>query len=584
MMDALRSEFAQVQQVVEDEEQKKALVLKLVQSKLMNESSSSSSSSSSSWMEFEDVQRIFQTLRDGDGSSSLEAELVAGGKTNYSFRIYVKDGKESNGKSTPTASIYTKLYLKYAVWDADHKLEFDIQRAVSEFETMQKLNDSSDASSESPVATPYCVLDVEAGAGAGAGENGKEEAEPSKLLLAQWATQTEEQWANQFIDGEVDKRVIQKVAKAFAELNLKEVAQDWNDSARKSMLSLVPLVKLHFTRLNLVPEEECDALMNLLREVGQDAFDKVVDKYCFQLNNERQSLCHNDCHPFNIIVEPKRSAYNASLDDEKGEEHDVNMFGPNGAFVICDWETSICGPQGRDAGLFMSFPIACALCLAVQGHKEQALHLTECAQSFWDTYAQTLMENGKSDETDLCRTYRVALGAMGAFQLFHLYMLGLLMDTLPLEGVPGKEADKARAAIGVVGMKLLLLSYDETNPSLASLPSSEETANLDTLEGLKSYYQNLMNNQIDELVLFNHRLKPRRASFLRTLRRRVSDASTVEEATRRLSTQGLDQSYHRRASSYDTSEFGASMCSFVDDDSDMFPVTEEMKLQWAEQT
>ncbi|KAL7564763.1 hypothetical protein ACA910_010170 [Epithemia clementina (nom. ined.)] len=559
MMDALQSEFAQAQQVVEDEEEKMRVVLEAVRSQC------------SSTSEFDDLVKMNQALEAG---GSLEAELIAGGKTNFSFKVFVKDpinnhtqnGEENNGNEAQadnSIAIYTKLYLTYAIWDAEQLYEFDIQRAVNEFETVRKLdsgnnNKSSDDAAETfPVMTPYCVLDVESDA---------------KLFLGQWATNTEEQWANQFIDGEVDTRIVHSVAKAFAELNLKEVDQDWNDSARKALLSIGSTVKLHFTQLTLVPEEDCDALMNLLRDVGQDTFDRVVDKYCLQISNDRESLCHSDSHPFNILVESKCNS------DEGGK-----TFGPEGKVIICDWETAICGPTGRDPGVFMSFPTACALCLAVQGHKIAALHLVDCATSFWDTYAQTMVEKGKKDEAALCGIYKVAMGAMGSYLLFNFYILGVLMDTLPLEGVPGVEAEKARASIGVVGMKLLLVSFDETikkrDNSKNDNPPLPDTI---SVEGLKKYYRDLMNNQVDELVLANQRTKPRRASFLRTLHRRVSDASSIEEASKRLSKHGLDLSYHKRVSAYDSSDLGASMCSFIDDDSDHFPVTEEMKMQWAD--
>ena len=559
-MDALQSEFAQVQHVVEDEEEKKEVVLNAVRSKC------NSIVQSNEKEELGDLGRLAHLVESGSGT--LQAELIAGGKTNYSFKVFVSktdstnEGEKQVENAVDNLAIYTKLYLPHAIWDKDHNFEFDIERAVSEFETLQKLDrigNEADAT-PFPVVSSYCVLDVEGDA---------------KLLLAEWATNTEEQWANQFIDGEVDERIVHKAAEAFAILNLTQVDQAWNDSARSALLSVCSMVKLHFTKLTMAPDEDCDALMNLLKEVGQGTFDNVVDKYSHQIMEVRESLCHSDSHPFNILVETKC----------KSTENDYEkVFGPNGNVILCDWETAICGPLGRDAGTFMSFPTACALCLAVQGHKDEAMHLVDCAAQFWDTYAKTLSErtNNKKDEAELCTIYRAAMAAMGSFLLFNLYMLGVLMDTLPLEGVPGDEADKARASIGIVGMKLLLVGFGETTTIPSTKGDENQTPNLESLDGLKEFYQNLMNNQIDELVLANRRTKPRRASFLRSLHRRVSDASTVEEATKRLTTQGLDHSFHRRISAFDSSDLGASMCSFMDDDLDMFPVSEEMKMQWAD--
>lgn len=555
MLDALQTEFSAAQAQFKEEEKKKAIVLDAVQSKCSTTS------------EHKVLREMAETQAATDGN--LDGELISGGKTNYSFKIFIDTDRSK--------AVYAKLFLPYAVWDEDRHFLFDVQRADSEYNMMKKLVSTS--RNVCNVACPLFVVDVQGDA---------------KLLVAEWAGQTEEQWGNQFIEGQVDGRVVHKVAHALAQLNLMEVEKDWNDAVRPGLLRINPLIKNVYNTLVSTPDEDCDALMKELKEVGKDRFGKVVDKYCAQLQEERQTLCHNDCHPFNILVEPKalRDGTEAEEDEleldidslEAGPSSD--LFGPHGSYLICDWEMAICGPAGKDAGVFMAFPSACALCVAVQGHTAESLHLLDCAVDFWKTYSEVFVSAADDDERmDLTKVCRVALGNLGAQLLFYLYILGILADILPLNGVPSQEKSRVRGSIGVVGLRLLLLSYEEDS----SGNESNGTINTSTLEGLQDYFKMEMSKQIEilsEESAFSKNLKStlRARSVLRGVKRRVSDASIHEEFASRMSNHNLDWSDHNRVANMESSDFGASMASFVTDgmldESDDLEVTDEMRRQW----
>lgn len=81
-----------------------------------------------------------------------------------------------------------------------------------------------------PVATPYLCENVD----------------NMKILVTEWSS-TDGQWANQFIDGQVNHRVIPKLVEAIATLNLTpfddEIGPSFNDNARPCIQTVFPLSK-----------------------------------------------------------------------------------------------------------------------------------------------------------------------------------------------------------------------------------------------------------------------------------------------------------------------------------------------------
>jgi hypothetical protein len=328
-------------------------------------------------------------------------------------------------------------------------------------------------------------------------------------------------------------RIISKTAETIAMINLQPVDPEWNDTVRPSMQSMLfPLFKLIFGHLLAVPDQAADTCIVMLKELGQEKLDTMVDMMFEEYIGVREVLCHNDCHQFNFLVEKKPNI------------QELETFGPKGSIYICDWEMTIAGPKGKDVGIFHAWPLACALCHAVQGHKSEAYHLVDCVIQFWDDYAKVLVEKGGKDEAYLTDTFRQALGGCAGYMLGVFYMLGLLTEHLPLEGVPVDEAGKAKAAIGVIGIKFSKIAYlgDKADLNLVQLRArfnEEITAEIESLLEITA----------------GRRGAPRRGSVLRLTGRCVSDASAMDEAVRRVSAAYVSSSEgSRRASIYDAIE------------------------------
>lgn len=570
MLGNLQVEFMHQQHIREDEEEKQNLVLNVAKKEFASSS------------EFEAIRNIALAMESG---ASLQAHLIAGGKTNYSYRLCVAkklslEELDDNEDELPIeySSVYAKLFLPYALWDTQHNFQFDLSRAKNEYEILKLLSttiDSTEPDEPRIVATPYLILDASSAAAMSATLPTNNTTQAT-LVVAEWKDD-DEQWANQFIDGEVDMRVLIGVARALAQVNLHPVDPH---AVRNHLLAIGPMVKSVYAKILELNEQDCDSVMKLLQTLGQEKFDALIDAHGRQMHdspdvviNEPCGLCHNDFHPFNILVEPKPADFRE------------NPFGPQGKFVICDWEMAWGGPLGKDAGVLVAYPAACALCFAAQGQKEVANELLFSTLEFWEAYSQTLVERGKKNQETLFQIYRVMLAAQGAYQLFHMYILGVLVDTLPLDGLSGEQAAHARSAIGMVGLKLLLLAFN--------MSDDNDTKDLD-FQGFRDYYKNLMTSQIAEFLSNDdsggqQKKKHKKPSLLRHMPRRITDASMVEEATTlQMNCNALDWIYHKRTAklSIDLSaseySLGASATSFMDnDDQDIFPVTDEMKRNWA---
>ena len=154
-----------------DKEQKKELVLKtIVEHCTCGET------------EFVELNAIGARLNKGD---TLSCKVISGGKTNYSYKVFFP----SDGDKNPV--LYAKIAFNYALWSPDRTVEYDLQRTVNEFEIMESFAKAMGGSKSAHVATPYFMVDVEGNA---------------KLFVTEWVA-TDEQFANQFIDGEVDTRL-----------------------------------------------------------------------------------------------------------------------------------------------------------------------------------------------------------------------------------------------------------------------------------------------------------------------------------------------------------------------------------------
>ena len=175
---------------------------------------------------------------------------------------------------------------------------------------------------DAPVSVPYLCVDVK----------------EMKLLLTQWASHADEQWANQFIDGIVDDRPVKKLAQTLALLHCSDFDPDFNNNVRPCMRTIFPAMKEKLQELVALPEGEGGRVAELAKSYGGDVCDRIIDANLANYE-DRDCLVHSDSHAFNILVEAKP------------EVSTLERFGPNGDVILCDWEMVFAGPIGRDIGL-----------------------------------------------------------------------------------------------------------------------------------------------------------------------------------------------------------------------------------------
>jgi hypothetical protein len=243
--------------------------------------------------------------------------------------------------------------------------------------------------------------------------------------------------------------------------------------------------------------------------MGQERYDELVENLD-KMYMKRECINHSDSHCFNLLVEKKPSV------------DKLQAFGDEGDLAICDWEMAMAGPNGRDAGIFQSWPITCALMHAARGHKEVAYDLLACCDEFWDEYARILVEQGGKDEAFMNYTFRSSLGFNSFYIFVGFYLMGLLIDNFPSDDLSEEMANKS--SLGLVGIQLMEYGFGEKESGLS-------------LDELRSRFRGIVENEIEGLLeaASKHKARPRRASVLRATGRRVSDAILMEEVTRSLS-------------------------------------------------
>jgi hypothetical protein len=208
---------------------------------------------------------------------------------------------------------------------------------------------------------------------------------------------------------------------------------------------------------------------------------------------------------------------------------------------ICDWEMAVVGPQGADPGKVMCYPVACAICHAMNGNKTEAYHILDCINEFYDLYETeilTRMYSGDDvDKTDrelsLIDLYRQTMGWL-TFMLYNVfYQLNIFHDTMPVQDLSEEFNTKAKGSYATIGLKLMKFAYGSDRPKGISLDES------------KQFFNELIHTEIDELLevaaadaAANKRRRggERRSSLLRMTGRRVSVSNEiVAEVQRRMS-------------------------------------------------
>ena len=461
----------------QEKNEKKILVKKILEARCIEAS------------EFKNIKDIGDGIKDGD---SLELKVLSGGETNFSYKAYLRND--------PSKALFAKLTFTKALWNPDPTIKYDLSRVDSEFKIMNQFAEMMGGYGTAPVAQPFFVIDLDPADNKG---------QDAKLLVAEWS-RTDEQFANQFADGAVDSRVITGLAVSLGKLNLTPVEYEWNEDCRGCFRSLHPVVKQVFAGFVALPEDQSDAAVQRCKELGLPALEKMIDNLDVEYMESRQVLNHNDTKQFNILVEPKSD--------------DGLSFGERGDFALCDWEMTIKGKSGKDIGVFWAYALACSLCHAAHGNEKKARHILSTCMTFWNKYAEFLVQEGNKDEAFLIDTLRGAFGGAFLYLFVAHYAFGLHVDAIPFEGLSMDMSSKAKGAMGLVGLFLAEESYGENKTILS-------------LENLKKLFENRVSAEINNLLKIADGFSqgPAMKHQRRESNRRASDVMMMEEALKRMS-------------------------------------------------
>lgn len=356
-----------------------------------------------------------------------------------------------------------------------------------------------------PIATPYLLIDVD---------------DNCRIFVTEWANNANEQWGNQFIDGQVDVRILPKLAKVLATVHTtSEYDRNLNHGVEDSWEEVKRIIRAGHTKFllphddssnnnkqeapepssssfsSVVEEEEegkkeeeepskvvkqqqeqkyDDAFIKfVMEELGQDRYLQILDA-ADSAALRKDCLIHGDAHCFNMLVEAK--PYPTNLQP---------IFGTNGTFYICDWEMCRPGPIGRDMGTFQCFPIISSMFHSAQGHYDDvAKHLTDTTlENVWELYLDEMKEQSterrmsrKSESEaesdvvdddddddhhhtdDLARIYRDALGWTGYFMMI-FYSFNVHMEFYNKDGLSDETIDKIRSRVAMLGLRLMEMSF-----------------------------------------------------------------------------------------------------------------------------
>ena len=287
--------------------------------------------------------------------------------------------------------------------------------------------------------TPDCVVDplacwdVE--------HNGQK----AKLLVTEWS-KADEQFGNQFADGSVDPRIAPKLADTLATLhNIQDFDPNFNEQVKPAMVGLLGFVKQTAGEV-CKKETSKDRTEEYCKELGADALLKILQANIDDLD-QRECLIHSDAHVFNILVESKPSI------------EELEQFGPDGLMVLCDWETAIVGPCGKDVGGAIAAPCGCLVGHMLNGYRESSID--DYINTLLDRYTSKMIEGGKTSK-ETAGIFRNILGWCGMVQYVVFYTLGVQLDAF---GVEGEELQTyVRDSMGILGLKLMKVAYEDTAP------------------------------------------------------------------------------------------------------------------------
>jgi len=436
------------------------------------------------------LQKISHSICDSGDGSKLDATVLCGGATNFSYKVFVDNH--------PELCVFAKLCFEYALWNPDRTAHYDLQRVENEYKIMKDVSSKS----KGCVVSPLACWDVKQG-----GVN-------MKLFVTEWS-KGDEQFGNQFIDGVVDPRIAPQIADTLATLNnIKDFDPDFNKLVKPCIESIDEHMKA-VARAASQTKDPSDRTEAFCVSLGEEVTMKIMDEYVAKFN-QRDCLCHYDSHVFNILVEAKPSI------------EELEDFGPNGTMVLCDWEMTMAGPIGRDIGLALPFPIGCMIAHGLKGQWEESIEVY--INSLIDTYCSRMVEAGKTTD-EIANILRNMVGICGWFMYLPFYILNIQDTAFPVDA---EYKSRHHDALGILGLKFMRLGFDtDYMPDTAGAVE------------IRALFNSLLKEEVDNAQqLFASRgrkMQSRKSSMLRTMNRRLSDTEMfylAHESMKRFSISG----------------------------------------------
>ena len=389
------------------------------------------------------LKTISSALKNGDKLVASRLSRSATACTNDSYRVYLQD--------QPDVAIFCKVCSPYANYDPNRS-PLDLERIDNEFQALHRVAEIF--GKNAPVAKPLFCIDA-----------GTEDIK-MKILVCEFLSGYET-WDHQFAKGKVDQKVIRKAAEVIALLNASDGDPHFNDSVRSSHHGVLTLVGGMIESLACSTGEGDKAVL-YFRELGVERCRSIISTM------QEHYLCrevflHNEYNLLNMLVVGK-SQEDASMPD----------------LFICDMEQSLFGPVGKDAGTWIAYPLVYAFLHAAAGHKDEAFHILDCCDQFFDSYAKAAVEVCGKDQEFLNKHFRSSLGWIAGFNTIVVYCTGV-MESLAMEGFPDEARTKAKASAGYNGFRFAEIGFLDENPDL-------------TLEELRALFTKIVSDEINELL------------------------------------------------------------------------------------
>ena len=140
----------------------------------------------------------------------------------------------------------------------------------------------------------------------------------------------------------------------------------------------------------------------------------------------------------------------------------------SGRPAVDDEEARAAAPALQSRRLALSFPIGCMIAHALNGHPEMNESIEVYINALIGTYCSKMTEAGKTEQ-EVAHIVRNIARWCGWFQYLAFHILNV-QDLFPVESQ--KSKDYIHDAVGVLGLKLMRLSYD-TDYVAASTPAGE---------------------------------------------------------------------------------------------------------------